>query len=512
MSLHRLPLFAALTLALAITFGCNSNVDTYTETIEYSSVEVKAFSLKANDSVLARLDSVFFSIDLTNYQIFNADSLPKGTDVSRLVVTISTPTVSRCELIVNRKEGGDTTINYLTSQKDSIDFSNGPVTLRVTSKDGTLTRDYKIHVNVHQMEPDSLLWDKTLMRAVPSSLKEIAASKAVRIGDYAVCLSANAANDAFCIATTEHPLGDWTLNSSPKLPANPVVSSLCNTEEALFILDGNNELYTSTDLGNTWTDTGVQMHNLLGGYNGNVLGMCGDISSLSGEDRYILAWPSGVTISIPDDFPVSGYSTMLEYSSTWSISPMCIFIGGRLADGSLSYDTWAYDGEKWACINGERSFLMPGENYALVPYYAFRTTISWSVTKETIMLAYAGTDEDGEGIRDVYISFDRGINWAPAGDLMQLPEYIPTLRNAQVLCFSTEMAINPDKSWTEMPSAKLPFWLKVADSKTPSRVSEPVTEWECPSLYIFGGIDPDGKYSNTVWHGVINRLTFKPLY
>ena len=92
-----------------------------------------SFSINKNDKVLTGLDSVFFSIDLVNARIFNADSLPKGTDVSKLVIKIGTSSASGCELTF-RKLGTsrDTTINYLESPNDSINFSDGPIKLSVT--------------------------------------------------------------------------------------------------------------------------------------------------------------------------------------------------------------------------------------------------------------------------------------------------------------------------------------------------------------------------------------------
>ncbi|MDE7409414.1 MAG: hypothetical protein K2N09_05265, partial [Muribaculaceae bacterium] len=53
-----------------------------------SSVAVTKFSLKSKKGSNVKLDSVFFSIDLNRGVIFNADSLPVGTDVTKLVPVI----------------------------------------------------------------------------------------------------------------------------------------------------------------------------------------------------------------------------------------------------------------------------------------------------------------------------------------------------------------------------------------------------------------------------------------
>ena len=111
------------TLLAAMGFaGCNSEKEDIA-TVSYSSVAVEGFSLAADDSVLANLDSVFFTIDLNNALIFNADSLPVGTDVSKLVVKVNTTSVGGVELIVPRPGMTDSVYNYLANQHDSIDFS-----------------------------------------------------------------------------------------------------------------------------------------------------------------------------------------------------------------------------------------------------------------------------------------------------------------------------------------------------------------------------------------------------
>ncbi|WP_302265615.1 DUF6242 domain-containing protein, partial [uncultured Duncaniella sp.] len=84
----RFPLY--LTIALLIscfTAGCNDDTsDMAVLEGDYYNCSISSFSLSKDDSVLRALDSVFFSIDLINAEIYNADSLPKGTDIRKLVV------------------------------------------------------------------------------------------------------------------------------------------------------------------------------------------------------------------------------------------------------------------------------------------------------------------------------------------------------------------------------------------------------------------------------------------
>ncbi|MDE6084891.1 MAG: hypothetical protein K2G40_00620, partial [Muribaculaceae bacterium] len=76
-------------IGLAAT-SCNGDPLSESISVDYSSTQVKTFSLKSNSKVLNNLDSVYFSIDLANARIFNADSLPFGTKINKLQVELTT--------------------------------------------------------------------------------------------------------------------------------------------------------------------------------------------------------------------------------------------------------------------------------------------------------------------------------------------------------------------------------------------------------------------------------------
>ena len=61
-----------------------------------------------------------------------------------------------------------------------------------------------------------------------------------------------------------------------------------------------------------------------------------------------------------------------------------------------------------------------------------------------------------------------------------------------------------------MPSKKLPVWARI-DLPLSTRVSQDVSSWTSPYIYLFGGVNEDGNVCNEVWRGVLNRLTFKPI-
>lgn len=98
--------------------------------------------------------SYIFNIDHVNGLIFNADSLPYGTEPSHILATIT----SKNSGTVLLKDYSDEDFYYYSSS-DSIDFT-GPLTIRVISQSGENQRDYTVKVNVHQQEGDVFNWTK----------------------------------------------------------------------------------------------------------------------------------------------------------------------------------------------------------------------------------------------------------------------------------------------------------------------------------------------------------------
>ena len=97
-------------LAAIILFSACKKEETE-PTVFSDSVRVSAFSLAADTAVLDNLDNVFFTIDLENGLIFNADSLPRGTDVSSFSATITF--LGATSAIITQPEG--TKFDYLLS-------------------------------------------------------------------------------------------------------------------------------------------------------------------------------------------------------------------------------------------------------------------------------------------------------------------------------------------------------------------------------------------------------------
>ena len=463
-----------------------------------SSVAVYSFSVKSNGKDLADVDTVFFSVDLLNARIFNADSLPYGTRVSSLVPRVRTlDGVSVCEFHVKRPGKSDTIYNFITHPEDSIDFSNGPVTLRIVSPDASVERNYSVSVNVHKMKSDSLEWSLKSRTAIPTELTSPTGSGSAECGGKLYCLTTDASGRYSLGVTDDAFAGEWRFVSAPFAGMEAVEpSSLRGGERTLYILGKSGQLYTSADGGQNWADGGrryLELYGELGGYPvGTAIGADGD---------YVLVNPStGAEEALPGaDFPVSGASAGVRFAFPMSSGEQMVILGGRTASGALSDAAWAFDGKSWLKLTGTMSLPAGMEGMTLVPYSTFDGDNAWDAQSYSSLLAFGGMDAAGVASRTVYVSRDYGMSWRKADKLLQLPDYFAAARGMQGFVI-THLTKSSDAE-AAMTKIFAPL----------SRATEPVTQWEVPYIYLIGGTTADGRLYPDMWRGVINRLSFKPL-
>ncbi|MDO4319102.1 MAG: DUF6242 domain-containing protein [Bacteroidales bacterium] len=488
--IRKLAICFAVVLAAANFIACNSTYESVEVTA--SCVAISKFTLTKNDSVMTNLDSVFFSIDLTKGMIFNADSLPCGTKVTALTPVI-TPLegASLIELTVKRNGKADTTYNYTSKSNDTIDFTH-PVSMRVVSPDGLTQRTYQIYVNVHKVESDTLEWSNVNSWRLPSDFANPDAQHSTAGKKRLFTLTSYQSTYCLSYYHNIHDLGNSTLNQaahtarSIRFPFKPVIESFTALDDdTLYILADNNTLYRSTDIGSTWVACPQRWQTIIGSYQGSLLGIT------TGTSPEIEDLGRGTSCPLPQDMPVKGMSMPVYYDFEMASTPQLMIIGGRKADGSLSADTWGYDGNSWARIS--KKALPEGlEGMTTVPYYTFSVAGNLVATEISTILAFGGRKADGSVSKTVYASYDYGYNWTKAPDKLQLPDVMPATYDAQAFVLSTRMSA----------SVTVPGM---------SRISRPSESWECPYIYLFGGRRADGTTCNTVWRGVINRMSFKPV-
>lgn len=481
------PLYIlTLLVAMFSAVACNNNdQDTYyyTET-QYTNCALSSFSLSADSKILSGLDSVFFSIDLITAEIFNADSLPPHTDVTRLVPKVSASAARTIEFTFkSRFSNADTTVNYTEHPNDSINFSS-PVRLTVTAYNGGTKRDYTVRVNVHNVPADTLVWDidsRLSFPSAPSAQRSVTCSD-----DHIITLLRYDANNSWTILSSAgSPFESAPVAKTVTMPADADINTFAATPDGnLFIATSAGALYSSADLGDSWTDTGATMHCIYGSYGSTLIG-----ARLEPDGWKQASWPAEASDGnlLPPGCPVSDFSRLVTYTSKWTTSPMTIMVGGRDRDGNITGDSWGYDGNSWHKIS--TSPVSPAHaGMTIFPYYTTRTSGVWRPTEQSVLLAMGGTyidAESGATVTDntVYVSRNFGISWTKADTYMQMPETYPGFHSAQAFVID----------------------------RTLSRAIRPITEWECPYIYLYGGIDANGVLLPYITCGVINRFTFKPI-
>ena len=166
MKIKFLPLIAVLFAATSIMTSC---LDNDVEQITYTSeTSITGFSLGTlNIDRIGKdkngLDSHYvdtldcsnypFTIDQINRIITNKDSLPVGTHIDKVITSITYD----AGMLGYTPKGSDH--DTIWTSTDSIDFTD-PVEFKVYAYSGVEGKPYKVTINVHKQEPDTISWKK----------------------------------------------------------------------------------------------------------------------------------------------------------------------------------------------------------------------------------------------------------------------------------------------------------------------------------------------------------------
>lgn len=483
-----MALFTSLT-------SCKSDSEEIDPYLTPVNVAVTSFSLTEDKNVMAHLDSVFFSIDLDNGVIFNADSLPVGTKINKLIPEIKYSNYVNGAVI--KMEGGDTRtgeVDYITSATDSIDFT-GKVTLSLSigyASGDTIRKDYQIKVLVHKEKKDSLVWGDKAMAKLPSRYANPKNQKSLDFKGMAVSLIEESDGSYTYATSTDLYENSWQ-KAQISFAFTPDTRSLTATDRCLNILDSNGNLYESTD-GKTWNATGEKWISVIGAYKDTAVGLKQTTNGIS-YAQYPLKNLNQCQVDA--EFPISGTSNFVILENKWTSSPVGFCVGGKMSNGSLTDATWAFDGANWVKL--AKGGIPAVEGASLIPYYNYRNTQSdWTQTEYNVWMVIGGTKSDNTLNRTVYISYDNGVSWSKGNEQLQLPEEIPTMTGCDnVVMYSQKKAAISD------------YWTRAGGS-TPS-VDGDYIIWECPYIYLLGGKNENGNLQNSIWRGVLARFTFTPI-
>ena len=480
----------------AMFSSCNKDSDSTVYNAPVN-LAVTAFSL-SEDSDNPGLDSVYFSIDLEHGVIFNADSLRKGTRIDKVVPKITfSSEISEAVIVMSGGTTREGEVDYRTNPTDSIDFT-GNVTLRVKAADGLIGTTYRIKVNVHEMDPDTLMWDNIDYMGLSTRLPRPKEMKTIQTASKVVSLIKES-DDSYSMST---PVSlqeyKWEVKALT-LPFTPNVQSLTAAGDNVWILDDAGNLWKGDPTLATWSATAEKWTSMIGSYKETAIGLK---ESASGAKKFTQYPMIDLNVKeIPADFPVRGYSNFVTLENKWTSSPVAFFTGGIRADGSYSDGTWAFDGSEWITLS--KGGVPALEGASIIAYYNYRPSASGdSMIEYPVWMLLGGRKADGTLNRIVYISYNNGVNWSPGVRSLQLPDAIPPMAYCDNVVVDFKKSANLSDGWKRLstPPRRVNSW-----------VNGDIISWECPYIFLFGGYSPEGKLYTTLWRGVLNRMTFTPV-
>lgn len=327
--------------------------------IEYSpDATIHAFALDT-----AGLGSYKFTIDQLSREIYNEDSLPVHADTIIDKILIKTLTTVSGVVTMKDKSGNDSVLNI----NDSIDLRK-PLTIKVWSTEALAgispnqTKEYKIKVNVHRHDPDSLKWK--YMNKIDDQI--VGEQKSIIFGSEVFTYSV-VGNQLYTYKNSLTNFGNWSpikIEGLPegKLPTSIIAFKFDDRSNTMLYATSDDKVYESED-GINWEEStkfgdGVEL--LLATLTNKDVNRICYIKKGANNQRYFYYQTNNEqqeTLETHDDgkvpanFPTKNISYTV-YESATNIKSV-LLVGdtetATLADDNKLETTivWAYDGNKW---------------------------------------------------------------------------------------------------------------------------------------------------------------------
>ncbi len=412
---NRLKLFVAGCIALFLSSCLNSGDQDYDIPTD---CQIMTFSV-SHDSILGgELDTVKFVIDQVNGRIFNPDSLPYGTEVGKVVCTVTSAT-GMYSIEVTQEALPDSTFYW--NKEDSLDFSK-PVKFVTAAYDGVTKKTYIAEVNIHQVVPDSMCWELYGSDVLGFSAKERKViARSDDGGEYYYMYAENGSGEYSLHVSAVSDARSWSELALDGLPKGEVcISQMTEYEGALYVPTTKGALLCSED-GQSWAavDLPNNVKALLGAVpvvSGSVLRQSSFLSAIIDDEgalkfAYMNAekqWTAGD--DVPDGFPVSGFGALTYYSFGSKRNSLTV-VAGKDKNGVLLNSAWAtMNGGQWALLTDVES-----------DYFDEREGVMLSSYDGKFCLI-GGIDDAGEARKDIYFSTDQGVTWALSDTLTLMPD------------------------------------------------------------------------------------------
>lgn len=407
----------AIYLALFLLGGivsCGSDSDETAAPIPYAYIksfgigdirsEYPAFTSTGEDTTVVRTvstSSFKFTIDQLAGEVYNNDSLPYCTNVSKVPISMSVLGIPSIYV--------DSTDTYeAVANGDSIDFRT-PRKFRIYGEGGSFYKDYTVSVNAHQVDPELMVWSKypAAEGIVPVRAVEFEGSMLLFGTD------GSGANVVAKCAVEGNP--EWACSAVSGLSENADFATVQRFGRKLFVVDGGT-VYSSADALN-WSVA-----------SGNI-GAVAIVGASDAAGELWIAGEQGLYMSndgntfeqagaLPQDFPLYGVS-VASYPLAHNNKIIRYMLAGyTTAEKNGKVAVWSKLSTEQAWSNYENAgneYPCPAlKNIAVVRYNASLYALGGAG------VAYGN---EVEAFSSLYVSKDNGIVWKePAGFYQRLPK------------------------------------------------------------------------------------------
>lgn len=411
-----------LAAAFMITSCLDDNVTEY----EYSSnASITAFSIENIetqyiDSVHYGKDTTLvatvtgtdypFVIDQGQRLIYNRDSLPMGTDVSKVVVNITADT---SWILMTTQEEKDTT--WVST--DSLNFEN-PVKFKVVAYSGIIGPTYTVKINVHKQVPDSLQWTY-VGNGFDATIE---AQKAVTLNDRIYVFAQQA--DGVSVTSTSISDGkSWTVLEATGLPDTADYSSVMVWGNELYILSGG-DLYRSAE-GTEWNkvETDARFSYLVA----NVASERNrKLYAVNTDNRFIES-VDGLTWTVGEEVPSYFPHTNLSYAASTLETNAFIDRLTVMGDNGIAADTATVVWTRLTTENRWEDYPVNEDEQNYCPKLSNMAMIAYN--KQLYAFGGPGQNYKGEipAFSRFYGSEDQGVSWKELTQFVFFPNEFPDL-------------------------------------------------------------------------------------
>ena len=179
------------------------------------------------------------TINQRTNSIENRDSLPYGSQLSRVIATIH---FDGSTLAYREKGSNSEWTSY--NATDSLDLTK-PLELFLTSNDNQSSRIYTLKVNVHQQEGDSLFWKQCDNNV--AELTDMTDMKAFVLNNKLFVLGQKTSGITLAERSSTEAEGEWTETPVTDLPATTDIQTLRQYEDMLYLSTNDGSIFSSAD-------------------------------------------------------------------------------------------------------------------------------------------------------------------------------------------------------------------------------------------------------------------------